>query len=195
MITSDINGLILNGGKSQRMGFDKGLISFHNKPQSEYLYELLGSMCRQVFMSYKAEDPIVNLQNYIVDKFALDSPLNGILSAFEFDPDHAWLTVPIDMPFITREIIDLLVAERDKECDATCFTDADGILPEPLVTIWEPLAFPKLKQFQSAGKKSPRDFLISNRVKLLKAPHHNFHLNVNTPEELEKFKNQKRYSS
>jgi molybdopterin-guanine dinucleotide biosynthesis protein A len=73
-----LNGLILAGGKSTRMGQDKGMIDYHGKPQREYLVDLLKPYCLEVFISSKENIK----QNTIADHFDLDSPLNGILSAF-----------------------------------------------------------------------------------------------------------------
>jgi molybdopterin-guanine dinucleotide biosynthesis protein A len=44
--TSILNGLILAGGKSVRMGQDKSLIEYHNVSQREYLFAMLKEFLR-----------------------------------------------------------------------------------------------------------------------------------------------------
>ena len=64
----------------------------------------------------------------------------------------------------------------------------DG-LPEPLITIWEPKAYPILLSFLSQGYTCPRKALRNNDVHIIKAENADALINVNTLEELEKVKN------
>ena len=122
-----MNGLILAGGKSQRMGKDKALINYHGQAQQYYLYSLLQPYCQQVFIScrkeqipkYKSE---IN-QNYafIADKYNNIGPLGGLLSAFNFDSRVGWLVIACDMPYINDLAIDYLIKNRNKEMMATAF--------------------------------------------------------------------------
>ena len=178
-----LNGLILAGGKSTRIGQDKGMIDYHGKPQHEYLVDLLKPYCSEVFISSKENIK----QNTIADHFDLDSPLNGILSAFHFDPATAWLTVPVDMPYLNSQAIEFLLRYRDPKKVATCFFDSDGKLPEPLVTIWEAKSKPLLFDFYNSGGFSPRKFLEENDVQLLQAPDPKILKNINTNEDLMMF--------
>ncbi len=189
-MTKSLNGLVLSGGKSTRMGKDKGLINYHGKPQRKYLEELLKPFCNQVFVS-GAKDSKLSESN-IPDHFEIDSPLNGVLSAFQFDPFIAWLTVPIDMPNIDLKAIEYLIKNRDELKTATCFLDSDGQNPEPLFTIWEAKAKPMLFDFFNSGNTSPRKFLLENDVHLVKVPSASTLINVNTEEELKAYLKQSR---
>jgi molybdopterin-guanine dinucleotide biosynthesis protein A len=180
-----LNGLVLCGGKSSRIGRDKSLINYHGKSQRDFLVDLLGQFCHQVFISGSKNSKIS--QTNIPDHFDLDSPLNGILSAFHFDPQSAWLTVPVDMPNINTKAIEYLLKHRDEHKTATCFLDSDGKDPEPLFTIWEAKAKPMLFDFFNSGQVSPKKFLIENDVCLVKAPSLSILTNINTEEELQAY--------
>lgn len=184
---SPINGLILSGGQSSRMGQDKGLIAYHGKPQREHLTELLRKFCNNVFVSCKRASGVPEDLHPLYDRFELDSPLNGILSAFQHDPTGAWLTVPIDMPLVDEAVLHYLVVHRDPRKLATCFYDSDGKNPEPLLAIWESAAAAPLQEFHRKGNISPRKFLQEHDVNLLTPPVPGLHRNINTPEELAKF--------
>ena len=181
----NLNGLILAGGKSSRMGRDKSLINYHGKPQRDYLIDILAPFCDQVFISSAKQ---ANVQpSTIQDHFNLESPLNGILSAFHFDPFTSWITLPVDMPNIDSHAVAYLLSHRDKRKTATCFLDSDGLGPEPLFTVWETKAKPLLFDFFNNGEFSPKKFLLQNDICLLKAPVSTILINVNTEEELQSY--------
>ena len=84
-----IYGLVLSGGKSIRMGIDKGLIDYHGIPQREYLYGILKTSCDDTFLSVREEQES-ELEadfNCIVDENEYKGPLNGILSAHNQHPE------------------------------------------------------------------------------------------------------------
>jgi molybdopterin-guanine dinucleotide biosynthesis protein A len=185
---SGVYALILAGGKSSRMGKDKSLIEYHGMPQREYLFKVLSPLCEKVFLSCRNRDEqIPSHLNPIVDHFSLESPLNGILSAFEHLSHTAWLTVPVDMPLIDAKTISFLIENRDEKKMATCFFDSEEKNPEPLFTLWEPAAFHLLKKFYHEGKISPRDFLKQADVKIIPIPDKRALTNINSEVELEKF--------
>jgi molybdopterin-guanine dinucleotide biosynthesis protein A len=170
------------------MGHDKSLIEYHNVSQREYLFNLLRNFCANVFTSCKDTHNVPVQFNPLPDKYDFDSPLNGILTAFSHDAISSWLTVPIDMPLIDAEMISYLLGKRNVAKVATCFYDSNGKNPEPLITIWEPPAYPLLLAFQKEGKISPRDFLKQHDTHIIEIPDRNLLANINSPEELERFK-------
>ncbi len=180
-----INGLVLAGGKSTRMQTDKGSLRYFEKSQRLHTYEMLDSLCANTYISY-ADEQAVNRQEhlpYITDKFLGLGPMGGILSAFQQAPDAAWLTVACDLPYLSAGTLAYLVHHRNPSKLATAFSDAEGKFPEPLVTLWEPRAYPVLLQFLSQGYSCPRKALINSAIELLQAPDSQELQNVNHPEE------------
>lgn len=186
---SFINGLILDGGKSTRMGTDKSLLNYHGKPQRDYLMGILSSFCRNTYLSCKEDEGIPKHFNPIPDQFEFDSPLNGIISAFQHDPSSAWLTVPVDMPWVDENTFKFLIEHRDQKKIATCFWDSTGKQPEPLLTLWEPHATTLLSDFYKKGGVSPREFLITHNAKMVEASTPNWLRNINSKQEFNQFRN------
>jgi len=181
-----MNALILAGGRSTRMGTDKSLLTYHHQPQWRYLYELLTPYCSTVFISCRA-DQKDNFDSFpcLIDTREI-GPLGGILSAFEHNPNEAWLVIACDMPFVSAETIAFLVHHRQPTQLATAFQHPETMFPEPLLTIWEPQSYQSIQaQFQQ-NRFSPLQILQKANVHLIPCPTLRWLQNVNTPEE---FKN------
>jgi molybdopterin-guanine dinucleotide biosynthesis protein A len=182
----EINGLVLVGGKSTRMQQDKSkLVIRDNKPQFSYLADLLKEHCKEVYVSVRDENQAGEFElPAITDKFIGLGPYGGILSAFMENPNAAWFVVAVDLPFLDNQAIAKLVEERDSGKVATCYIDRKNEFPEPLITIWEPRAYPILLNFLSRGHSCPRKTLINSDVKVINEREESILTNVNNPEDL-----------
>lgn len=179
--TVPLNGLVLAGGKSLRMGEDKGKIRYHKQPQREHAAALLAPFCQKSYLSV-AEEVDSDLPQ-IKDRFLGLGPYGGILSAFQHNPNSAWLTVATDIPLLDEQTIAFLVSHRDSSKVASCFYNPETDFPEPLITIWEPRAYPRLLSFLAKGYSCPRKVLINSDIALLKLNDTSVLDNANTPEE------------
>jgi molybdopterin-guanine dinucleotide biosynthesis protein A len=184
-----LRGLVLAGGLSQRMQTDKGRLRYGptGREQREVAAALLAEVCQDVFVSCRAEQAAelpAGLQP-LPDTFLGLGPLGGILSALRFDPNAAWLVLACDLPFMTADALRQLVAGRQASRLATAFRSPSNDFPEPLITIFEPRAYPELLRFLGLGYSCPRKMLINSDVEVLPSPTGDVLRNVNTPAERE----------
>ncbi len=185
----DINGLVLAGGKSSRMGEDKSMISYHGMPQRDYMLQLLHKIVPDVFLSCLPDNiPVIDYR-VIPDTFLDLGPYGGVLSAFRQNPNRAWLTVACDQPLIDESFLKELISQRDPEKIATCYHDPATGFPEPMIAIWEPRAYPVLLQFLSEGRSCLRKALINSDVKQVETDRPELLKNANSPEEMMEMKN------
>ena len=185
-----LNGLVLAGGKSTRMGYNKENILWHGKEQQYYMADLLAKICKEVFISCHAGNQKEINKNYksLEDTFTGLGPYGAILSAFREKPDDAWLIVACDLPLLDMETLQYLKENRNPCTIATAFESAYNNQPEPLITIWEPKSYPVLLSFLAQGYNCPGKFLRSNDTAVLKPVNPQAFMNVNTPEEVEMMK-------
>ncbi len=185
-----LNGLVLAGGKSERMGFDKGSVNWHGKEQRHHIADMLKPFCEEVFVSCRSEQQrgIGDQYSGLTDTFIGLGPFGGILSAFREKPDCAWFVVACDLPLIQPETLKYLTESRNTSSVATAYQSTFNNFPEPLITIWEPKSYPVLLSFLAQGYSCPRKVLINSDVTLLNALNTDDLTNVNTPDELEKVK-------
>lgn len=187
---SKLNGLVLAGGKSQRMGFDKTAVKWHNKEQRYHIADMLRKYCADVYISCRAGQAgdIDTAYPTLADTFTDLGPYGAILSAFRSEPDSAWLVVATDLPLLDETTIQHLIALRNPSSVATAYTSAFDGLPEPLITIWEPKSYPQLLAFLGQGYSCPRKVLINSDTSLIPSANPDALTNVNTPDELDRVK-------
>ncbi|TVZ56540.1 molybdenum cofactor guanylyltransferase [Lutibacter sp. Hel_I_33_5] len=176
-----IKGLVLVGGKSTRMGKDKSELIYFGKPQKEVAKDLLQS--NNLETSYSVQ----NSSEYVTeihDTFLNLGPFGGICSAFQKDPNSAWFVLATDVPFVNDEIIQLLLQKRNSSKVATAIKGKNKEFVEPLITIYEPKAYPILLQYLAQGYSCPRKMLINSDVEIVEIDD-SFIRNINTPEEFE----------
>ena len=183
-----LNGLVLAGGKSLRMGRDKGALIWHGKPQTQYLAGLLAPFVDEVFISVRKEqasDAHLCGLSLVEDRTFCPSPLNGIVSAMGMWPGAAWLVVAVDMPHVDVEAIKILIRHRDTAMVATCFESPGKGGPDPLLAIWEGHGFSMLEPMINGEEHvCPRQVLkiMPTRIVPNAVPARVLD-NINTPEE------------
>ncbi|MBR7720277.1 NTP transferase domain-containing protein [Hymenobacter properus] len=180
-----LRALVLAGGRSERMQTDKGALHYHGLDQRQHTAALLAEFCPDVRVSVRpdqAADLPAGLKA-LPDTFLGLGPLGGILSAFQADPNAAWLVLACDLPFLTRDTLEYLVSNRQPARMATSFRSPWDDFPEPLVSIWEPRSYGQLLRFLGMGYSCPRKALINSDIELLAPPVPAELRNVNTPEE------------
>ena len=62
-----MNGLVLAGGESTRIGMDKAIIDYHGQPKHIHVYKLLEKCCDQVFVSSKEKRYSLPTILYLLD--------------------------------------------------------------------------------------------------------------------------------
>lgn len=201
-----IKGLVLVGGKSTRMGKDKSELNYFGKPQKEHVKELLENNNFETYYSVRPFDEVYleqsrkaqgdnkesnvisseveKSQNEIPDVFINLGPFGGICSAFQKDPNSAWLVLATDVPFVNDEVIQQLLKHRNPSKVATAIKGKDKEFVEPLITIYEPKAYAILLQYLAQGYSCPRKMLINSDVEIVEFDDA-FIRNINTPEEFE----------
>ena len=166
-----LNGLILTGGYSRRMGQDKALINLEGTTLLDRTYNLLNSFIERVYVSIRSDQSNeAERAQYplIIDQVSYSGPIAGILSAGDFNPHSGWLVVACDMPFLDRQTIEQLIEARNPETTATLFQSIDGSGVEPLCAIYEPRFFTAISSDSKLiENSSPRETLSKMDLEIL----------------------------
>ena len=181
-----VKALILAGGKSSRMGTDKGQLKYRtDQTELQRMVALTQGLGLETYLSLAADAvaPPVDVTSVIRDRFLGMGPLGAISSAFLTEPDTAWLVLACDLPLLDAGTVADLLAAREVRRVATAIRIAEQPFPEPLAALYEPRAYPRLLEFLSLGYACPRKMLINSDV-----AHHVLAdgtplTNANTPEQ------------
>jgi molybdopterin-guanine dinucleotide biosynthesis protein A len=112
-----ITGLILAGGRAQRMGgIDKGLIPFHNKPLIESAIERLKPQVASILIN--ANRNITKYAHYGYPVIMDETPdFSGPLAGFSIGLKHCQtpylLTSPCDSPLLPTDLAEKMVTELE----------------------------------------------------------------------------------
>lgn len=164
-----LQGLVLAGGHSRRMGSPKCMIDYHGMPQYEYACRLLEPFCSKVFISCRAEQQeLFQGRPLIFDaaEWGDIGPLNGLLSAFQTNP-CAWLVLGCDYPWVTSHELAALLENAHISELATVFRSPTTGFVEPLIGLYQAAAAGALLEWWKAGNGSLRVFLEQQEGRFL----------------------------
>ncbi|MCS6943747.1 MAG: cyclic pyranopterin monophosphate synthase MoaC [Geminocystis sp.] len=179
-------GLVLTGGKSQRMGKDKALLDYYGQPHAQYLYNLLSGYCERVFLSARPQQwqgtPLAELPT-LVDELPSEGPITGILTALRAYPHVNWWVVACDLPYLNEENLAPLFRQYREDVVATCYHHPQDGFPEPLCAIYTPKALAVFEAAYQEGLRCPVKILQQVPCHRISPPHPTTTANINTPEE------------
>jgi len=117
----ELTGIILAGGKSLRMGQDKGLMSLNGKPMIQYVIDTIQPLVNEIII-------IANQKEYQTFGFPVyeddlkeQGPLAAICTGLKFSKTQKNLILSCDVPFINEELLNLLIKNSE---------DAAVVIPE-----------------------------------------------------------------
>jgi molybdenum cofactor guanylyltransferase len=153
-----IGGFILAGGESSRIGRDKALLELNGVTlivRAAELVESVAETCAIVGDSVRLEGLALRV---LADDFPGAGPLGGIATALRNSGAEWNLVIACDLPYLTREWLEYLVARADR-------SDADIVLPtndlgaEPLCAMYRGRCLPAIRAALEAGTRKVTDGL------------------------------------
>lgn len=165
-----LRALVLAGGRSERMGHDKGRIDYHGQPQALWLCRQLKAMDIRPSLSLREgqwTEEELGTEEVLIDRFLGFGPLSGLLSAMHEDPFAAWLVIACDLPLLNDETLRHLIQHRDPKRMATAYRSSSDGLPEPLCAIYEPKIRMRLHEAMALGLSCPRKVLLNSASLIL----------------------------
>lgn len=163
--THEITGLVLAGGRGQRMGgVDKGWVAYRGRPLIEIVVERLAPQVGTLVISANR-----NLQRYrtvggvgaVVSDVDgdYDGPLAGILAAIPIVRTPWLAVVPCDAPLLPATLVERLAAALTPPREAACVRSAGEL--QPVFALVACALQPRLRTYFDAGGRSMRGWFAS----------------------------------
>jgi molybdenum cofactor guanylyltransferase len=128
-----LTGIVLAGGKSSRMGTDKGLLHYKGKRLVEYSVDLLRVYCNDLIISTNNPEYEQFGLPVVADEFLEKGPAGGIFSALKKSSTDWNLVLACDMPFLNRKFMDVLLSNTGNSKGVVPVHDG---LIEPLAAVY-----------------------------------------------------------
>jgi len=182
----NIEAFILAGGKSSRMGSEKGLVSWKNKPFVKHIHESIQNEVAEVsILSNTNRYDHLGLKTH-EDLIKEKGPMGGIYTGLKLSAHAYNLFVSCDIPFITPALIRFLVSETGLH---------DIVVPvhdrkiEPLCGIYHKRCAPVISGLLKYPKTGIIDSLKHFNVRYLEISSQEFYTprllaNINSQEDL-----------
>lgn len=197
-ISFDCSAAIMAGGKSERMGRDKALLSIGGVSAVEFLLQRLRPMFEEIILSTNTPDNFSKLGvPAIPDQIPGRGPLGGIYTTLSNVTNPYLFVIACDMPCVSPDLIKYLVHEVKGEGQGEVY---DVVVPEterglePLHAIYSKTCVPAIKkQLEGNGSGRVISFFPDVKVRVvskeeiaeIKGGPEAF-LNFNTPEDYRK---------
>ncbi len=155
-IQTNCTFVILTGGKSSRMGTDKGLLELSGEKFIDKVLKIVTSFSENILISVGGH----NLSGYeglgyriIMDEQENKGPIAGIISALHHVSSDWFFVISVDSPFITEELI-LQLWNNKGGYEAILFSENNK--KHPLVAL-----------YQVSSKDKWENSLLTSELKVL----------------------------
>lgn len=189
----DIEGFILTGGASTRMGRDKATLRLGGASFVERVAAALGPVCREVFVVSSRHGAELRGLRVVSDLYESRGALGGLHAALAHGGARWAAVVSCDLPFVSAELLGHLSSFRGDDVDAVAPTQPDGRV-QPLCAFYRREVCRDIaRRMLDEGELRPRLLLERVRTRLVGFEElaalrgsRSFFENVNTPEDYER---------
>jgi uroporphyrin-III C-methyltransferase len=135
---------ILCGGMSSRMGQEKGLVMYQNKPFVQHLIDLVKSLTNDLFLVTSNTDYAPFGYPLQADIYPNKGPVGGIYTALNFAKNHEVLILSCDVPLLEISLLQRLILVSETNKNAICYASTlhhdhplVGVYPKSVVKMFE----------------------------------------------------------
>lgn len=178
-----VTSFILAGGKSSRMGMDKGFCTVDKEAFIPLIAKCLSSFSKEIILVSGIQAYDVFGLKRIVDIYPGKGPIAGIHAALEYTSTENNIIVSCDIPFISIQLIKRLIDEDDGEDVIQLATDNQTM---PLIALYKKSTLKHFKNKLEMDALKLRDALQGLEIKsiIVETEQEQFLSNINTPQQL-----------
>lgn len=180
-----VTGIILAGGKSSRMGFDKGMAAFNGRAMVTWIIDTLQAVCtHSIIISNADAYHQLGLPVY-ADIYTDSGPLGGIYTGLKHSTTEYNLIMACDMPYVKPELLVQLLAFAEDY--SIVVPSVNGQL-EPLCGFYHKSILPEMEELLQQNTRKMQHVIRQFSHKEIQiegsSPDSQMFANINTPEQL-----------
>lgn len=180
----NITGIVLAGGKSSRMGSDKGLLTINDKTFVEHVIVAMKPLVDKIIIVSNNKDYDQFGYRRVDDSIKDSGPLAGLYSGLKHSETEFNLVLSCDIPMIKTEILKKLV-DADLENHEVVQIESNT-KTMPLIAMYKKQCMHKCLELLQQGERRLRVAVNELKTKtiIIDAEFDQFVKNVNTKEDL-----------
>lgn len=179
-----ITGIILAGGKSSRMGQDKGLMLLNGKGMIQYVVDALKPVVDEIMIVANNDEYRKFGYKVHPDLMPNLGPLSGIYTGLTHSTTQKNVVLSCDLPLITTRLIQKIINHSPDKFDAEIVKCGENV--HPLTGIYNKSLTTFLMKELKCGNLKVRDALKRVKTNYIEVSEEfaNELINVNTKQEL-----------
>lgn len=187
---NNITGIILAGGKSTRMGSDKGFMEIDGTSFMSRIVNVLNPFVKEIIIVSDNPDYDSFGLKRVEDIIKNSGPLAGLYSGLEHSKTEDNLVLSCDVPLINHEVISKLIQECDSETDIVQIKSGGRIMP--LVAMYKKKCMDSCLQLLQNNERRLRSIQTIAITKTidLKSEYAPYVRNINTIKELKEIRHE-----
>jgi molybdopterin-guanine dinucleotide biosynthesis protein A len=193
MGTTDVCAVVLAGGKSRRMGFNKALLDIGGQPLIRILTDRIRPLTSQIIISSN-DASIYGFLNFpvIPDQHRGHGPLAGLHAAMRWNNCSLYIVLACDLPNLPLPLLRNLISFAEGH-DAAIPRTSDG-LAHPLCAVYRRTCLPSVERALLRGANKVIETLLNDALSIRWVDPEEGEFkdsdlaNINTPEDLHKLK-------
>jgi molybdenum cofactor guanylyltransferase len=186
----EITGIILAGGQSKRMGYNKALVKLKGRPLIEYSLNALRGVTGNIVLSVGSEMFQYKNLPSVTDIIPGCGPVGAIWSALRYSTTVMNLVISCDMPFVPVPLLKMLIKEAEEYgAPVTLPVDNKGCL-QPLCAVYNKSILPLFNEAVIQKKFKLKDLISEAGMRQIKTDQSHdlfspgIFFNMNTPDDL-----------
>jgi molybdopterin-guanine dinucleotide biosynthesis protein A len=152
-----VEGAILAGGASSRMGRDKTTLEWDGVPLVERVARALSACMERVRVVVRPGQAAPSGLEPIEDAHEVRAPIVGLAAALGACESAAVLVAACDLPYLDPRVLLALLALVPADGGADVVLPVGPRGPEPLVAVWRPRVLPEIERRIARGAFALRE--------------------------------------
>ncbi|MBW1297675.1 molybdenum cofactor guanylyltransferase [Aquimarina litoralis] len=164
----DITGIVLAGGKSSRMGYDKGLKLHLGKPFISHIIKALETITKKIIIITSNKEYEIFGYPCMPDIIPNLGPVGGIYTGLKSTKTSQNLVLSCDIPFINDTVLFRLVSAYESNYDVISYEENPLISlynTSVIDTFYESIQKRRLSLFKTIASLKVKNVPVENDIK------------------------------